>query len=228
MDEVQSPPQIGCWNTIGIWGNQAPRCEKLQDVIHCRNCHVYWDAGRRVFEKDVPEDYIEQWTRALANEPQSLAQLSRSIIYFRLGEEWFSLATKIFVEVAQARAIHRIPHQSGGLMQGVVNVGGAVRLCFALNRLLGVNNTDQRDTSPRYGVYQRYLAVQINNNQYVFPVDEVGGVYRYDPQDLKQVPVTIEPRNAELLLGMLDIDGVDVACIDADKLGQAFEKAVGE
>jgi chemotaxis-related protein WspD len=189
---------------------------------------VYWDAGRRVFEKDVPEGYLEQWTQALANEPDTRAQVSRSVIYFRLGEEWFSLATKIFVEVAQARSIHRIPHRADSLMQGVVNVGGAVRLCFSLTSLLGVNNSDQRDASPRYGVYQRYLAVQINNADYVFPVDEVGGVYRYDPQDLKQVPVTIEPRKAELLLGMLDIKGNNIACIDADKLGQAFEKVLGE
>ncbi|MGD8572022.1 MAG: chemotaxis protein CheW, partial [Gammaproteobacteria bacterium] len=135
---------------------------------------------------------------------------------------------KVFVEVAQARSIHRIPHQSGSLILGVVNVSGAVRLCFSLAHLLGVNTDGAQQPSPLHGVYQRYLAIKVNDAGYVFPVDEVGGVYRYDPQDLKQVPVTVEPRKAELLLGVLDIKGNNVACIDAARLGQVFEGMSGE
>ena len=228
MNETESPAKISCWNTIGVWGHQSPRCEKLQDVIHCRNCRVYWDAGRHVFEKNMPDGYLEQWTRALAGKPETHSQASQSIIFFRLGEEWFSLPTKIFVEVSQARTIHRIPHQSGHLILGVVNVGGAVRLCFSLAHLLGVNNVDKHDQSGRYGVYRRYLAVNINESNYVFPVDEVGGVHRYDRRDLKQVPVTVESNKAQLLLGVLSVNGNNIACIDSDKLAQAFEGSLSE
>jgi chemotaxis signal transduction protein len=72
------------------------------------------------------------------------------------------------------------------------------------------------------------LVIQINKKDYVFPVDEVGGVYRYDPEDLKQVPSTIESEKGKLLLGMLDIDNRTVACIDADKLAETFEVMLGE
>lgn len=228
MNETQSPAKVICWNTIGVWGHQSPRCEKLQDVIHCRNCRVYWDAGRDVFEKSMPDGYLEQWTRALAGKRATHSQASQSIIYFRLGEEWFSLPTKIFVEVSQARSIHRIPHQTGQLILGVVNVGGAVQLCFSLAYLLGVNTRDKPDAAGQYGVYRRYLAVKINESDYVFPVDEVGGVLRYDQRDLKQVPVTVDAVKSDLLLGVLTLEGKNVACINTDKLAQAFEVNLGE
>ena len=211
-----------CWNTIGVWGTQSPRCEKLQDVIHCRNCKTYWDAGRDVFDKEIPLDYLSQWTQTLAGIPESRSSDTQSIIYFRLGEEWFSLSTNNFVEVSQIKSIHNIPHQKGKVITGLVNVGGSVRLCFSLSKLLGVAEASTKQAR-QHGVYQRYLVVQISDSDYVFPVDEVGGVHRYDPAELKQVPVTIEPEKAALLLGVVDIEGNHVACIDEDKLAFAFE-----
>ena len=226
MSEIESPSQVSCWNTVGVWGSQAPRCEKLDEVIHCRNCPVYWNAGREVFEKRIPEGYIEQWTRVISSDVEPVSKLSQSIISFRLADEWFSLSTRNFIEVSQIKSIHKIPHQSNDLVLGVVNVGGEVRLCFSLACLLGVANDETKQINLR-GVYKRYLVVQIDDSDYVFPVDEVGGVYRYDPEDLKQVPVTIEAEKAELLLGVLDIEGNKIACIDVNKLAQTFGVMLG-
>lgn len=223
MSEVENPVAMeACWNSIGVWGNQEPRCEKLTDVIHCRNCKVYWDAGRKVFDREIPEGYLDQWTQTLAGIPEERSKDTLSIIYFRLGEEWFSLSTRYFVEVSQIKAIHHIPHQSKKIIMGLVNVGGSVRLCFSLSNMLGVAQNDSNKTI-NHSVYRRYLVIQINDNDFVFPVDEVGGVYRYSKPELKQVPATIESEKAGLLTGILEIEGNDVACLDGDKLGLAFE-----
>lgn len=223
MSEVKSPNiVVNCWSTIGVWGSQMPRCEKLKDVIHCRNCKVYWDAGRQVFDKAIPSGYLDQWTQALAGVPEERSKDSLSIIYFRLGEEWFSLSTGYFVEVSQLKSVHHIPHHSNSIITGLVNVGGSVRLCFSLTRLLGVSQKLDKNEM-QHGVYRRYLVVQINENDFVFSVDEVGGVYRYSKSELKQVPATIEADKAALLMGVLEIDGNDVACLDGQKLGMAFE-----
>jgi len=232
MSETDIPADVtvkaSCWNTVGVWGRQMPRCEKLNEVIHCRNCSVYWDAGRQVFEKRIPDGYLELWTRVISNDVEPVSKTSQSIIYFRIQEEWFSLSTRNFVEVSQMKSVHRIPHQSGQLILGMINIGGSVRLCFSLAFLLGVAQPEKSDQSVSRGTYKRFLVIQINNRVYVFPVDEVGGVYRYDPEDLKQVPSTIELEKADLLLGMLDIDDKRVACIDANKLAQTFEVMLGE
>lgn len=226
MSEVESPTTVQtCWNTIGVWGNQMPRCEKLDDVVHCRNCKVYWDAGRQVFDKAIPAGYLDQWTQTLASIPEERTKDSLSIIYFRLGDEWFSLSTGYFVEVSQIKSVHRIPHQVNSIITGLVNVGGSVHLCFSLSDLLGVTQTENKNKE-QHGVYRRYIVVHINDNDFVFPVDEVGGVYRYSRSELKQVPATIEADKATLLTGVLQIDGNDVACLDGQKLGLAFEEKI--
>ncbi|HEY9052840.1 MAG TPA: chemotaxis protein CheW, partial [Gammaproteobacteria bacterium] len=33
-----------CWNKIGVWGNEKPRCPQLDELIHCNNCPVYAEA----------------------------------------------------------------------------------------------------------------------------------------------------------------------------------------
>ncbi|MCI0507919.1 MAG: chemotaxis protein CheW [Gammaproteobacteria bacterium] len=228
MSETEIPVKASCWSTIGVWGNRAQRCEKLKDVIHCRNCSTYWDAGRQVLEKRIPDGYIEQWTRVISANPEPVSKTSRSIIYFRIGEEWFSLSTRNFIEVSQLKSVHNIPHRSRNLIIGVINIGGSVRLCFSLGFLLGVTQTDEHKRVGPRGIYKRYLVVQIDKKDYVFPVDEVGGVHRYDPEDLIQVPATVEAEKAQLLLGILDIDGKNVACIDAYRLAHAFEAMLGE
>ena len=227
MSQVDIPVAATCWSTIGVWGTQTPRCEKLQDVIHCRNCKVYWDAGREVFDRSLPEGYLDQWTKTLAGIPEERSKDTLSIIYFRLANEWFSLSSSHFVEVSQIKSAHRIPHQSGGFIIGLVNVGGSVRLCFSLSDLLGVEKSKD-EAQKKYGVYQRYLVVKINDEDFVFPVDEVGGVYRYASSELKQVPATIEPDKASLLLGVLEIEGNNVACLDAEKLRMAFKGTSNE
>lgn len=222
MNLVKTPVIATCWSTIGVWGTKTPRCEKLQDVIHCRNCKVYWEAGREVFDRAIPDGYLDQWTKALAGIPEARSKDTLSIIYFRLDNEWFSLASSHFIEVSQIKSAHKIPHQSGGFITGLVNVGGSVRLCFSLSDLLGVKQS-ANEPQNKYGVYQRYLVVKIKDEDFVFPVDEVGGVYRYAPAELKQVPATVEHEKADLLLGMLEIDGNNVACIDAEKMRLAFK-----
>jgi chemotaxis-related protein WspD len=36
-----------CWQRIGVWAANGATCPVLQDVIHCRNCPTYVQAGRR-------------------------------------------------------------------------------------------------------------------------------------------------------------------------------------
>jgi len=227
MSQVENPVAVTCWSTIGVWGTQTPRCEKLREVIHCRNCSIYWDAGREVFDRIIPDGYLDQWTKTLAGVPEERSKDTQSIIYFRLGGEWFSLSSSHFVEVSQIKSAHKIPHRSSGFITGLVNVGGSIRPCFSLSDLLCVANSDEK-VQVKNGIYQRYLVVKINEEDFVFPVDEVGGVYRYASSELKQVPSTVEKDKASLLLGVLEIDGNNVACIDAQKLSQAFEGLANE
>jgi chemotaxis-related protein WspD len=94
--DVQKPHEArnDCWNQIGVAGDGT--CPELEKVIHCRNCPVYSAGGRHLPEREPPEDYLREWTRALAEEKdEDKAADTLSVLIFRLGQEWLALPTHV-------------------------------------------------------------------------------------------------------------------------------------
>ena len=78
-----------CWNRIGIYGDKS--CPRLPEHIHCRNCSVYSAAATRLLDRySFEQEHVEQYaTRA---DERKVA--TRSLMIFRLGDEWLGLATR--------------------------------------------------------------------------------------------------------------------------------------
>ncbi|KPJ90055.1 MAG: hypothetical protein AMJ53_15015, partial [Gammaproteobacteria bacterium SG8_11] len=62
---------------------------------------------------------------------------------------------------------------------------------------------------------------------YVFPVDEVGGVDRIDDTHLDAAPATLSQAQAEFVKGLVKIDNLAVAYLNAAQIFNAFEEAIG-
>ena len=81
-----------CWNRIGVHGDK--RCPLLAEHIHCRNCQVYAAAATRL---------LDRYALQQDQEPVAAAPLTectgRSMLVFRLGEEWLALATASLAEI---------------------------------------------------------------------------------------------------------------------------------
>ncbi|SQF90010.1 CheW-like domain protein [Pseudomonas fluorescens] len=95
-----------CWNRIGIHGDKS--CPLLPEHIHCRNCSVYSAAATRLLDRYALQQDDQR--------PQAAAEVesdvvTRSLLMFRLGEEWLGIATRCLVEVAPLQPIHSLPHQ---------------------------------------------------------------------------------------------------------------------
>jgi chemotaxis-related protein WspD len=215
-----------CWNQIGVWSKQTEKCEKLREVIHCRNCEVYAKAGRKVFEKAVPEDYLAHWTTIHSQTTPATVQKQCSVVIFRLGDEWFCLPTAYCESVENPSHIHSIPRYSNKLFRGIVNIQGTFQLCFSLDVLLQVV-PQNIDTVDKIGVYKRLLLLKYNQQYYVFAVDEVGGIDRIDDTNLESPPATLSQRQGEYVKGMVKTDKQTVAVLNAATLFSALEEAIG-
>src|SRR5581483_1899820 len=108
-----------CWNRIGVGGDRS--CPELASVVHCHNCPVFSDAGRRFLDSLPPDGYLDEWTARLAEGKDEGIADELGIVLFRLGGEWLALPAGALREVISSRPIHRIPFH-GGLLAGVVNV----------------------------------------------------------------------------------------------------------
>ncbi len=161
-----------CWNRIGVHGDK--QCPLLARHIHCRNCEVHAAAATRLLDRYA---LLEEDEPTPPPAPERAS--GRSLLLFRLGEEWLALATACLAEVAPMQPVHSLPHQRSRVLQGVANVRGALVPCVSLADLLEV---PAAPASERVGrALPRMLILAAEGGPVVIAVDEIDGIHRLDP-----------------------------------------------
>lgn len=149
-------------------------------------------SARRFFDRPAPLDYLEEWSERLARPDEPPEGAVRSVVLFRLATEYLAIETRWLIEVSPPRPIHSIPHRGGGVLLGLVNMRGQLRICVSLHGLLGVDPEPDAAPTSDNGIesQRRMLIVQDHNDPWVFPVEEVLGIVRPAEADLRDVPAT--------------------------------------
>jgi chemotaxis-related protein WspD len=214
-----------CWNRIGVSGDGT--CPELTKVIHCRNCPVYAVGGRSLLEREPPAAYLREWTEALAEEKdEDKAADTLSVLIFRLGREWLALPTQICQEVAEMRPIHTLPHRSGPVLLGLVNIRGVIRLCVSLSALLGLEPADNVGQTTNHNAQSCLVVIARGSDHWVTLVDELHGMQRYPLSAVRGAPVTVAKATPRLTKGVIDWQGKGVGYLDDELLFLALRKEV--
>ena len=207
-----------CWNRIGVVGDRS--CPQLAAVIHCRNCAVFSAAGRRLLDWAPPAGYHDEWARRLAAEADTTRRSDRSVVVFRLGQEWLAIDTRFFVETTGPRTVRRVPHGRGVALTGLVNIRGRLELCVSLDAVLHL---------PRAGpaldpaTAPRLLVVEQDKKAWVFPADEVHGVRHFAARNLLPAPATVQRSTSPHTRGLFLWGDRQVGYLDAEKLFVTLE-----
>lgn len=177
----------------------------------------------KLLERPSDQEHIDEWTQLLAQPIEGPKEVHEiAVVLFRLGKEWAALPTKVFVEVADYRKIHRIPHCSNSILQGIVNLNGELRLCVALHHLLDI------ELDPISGTHSttqcRMLFIKNNGEGWIFPADEVFGIHYCDSVQLGNVPVTISKSASNYLKGVINWNGKIVGYLDDELLFYRLKK----
>jgi chemotaxis-related protein WspD len=181
-------------------------------------------AGHRLFLRVPPDDYIEQWTRQIAEEHPGPPTDTVAVIVFQVGEEWLALDVGCVVELTKQRVIHRIPHRSNRLLMGLVNIRGRLELCISLAALLGIEG----DRPTREDCSKGFLLVaEWPRDRWVFPVDRVLGVERVPVHELGALPATVANSAKRFSQAVFTLDTRRVGYLDAERLFSPLEKAIG-
>lgn len=215
-----------CWNHIGVWGREMPRCPKLEQAVHCRNCEVYAESGRRILERDLPENHLHKWRDILGQQKVQRQRDTRTIVVFRLGDEWLGLSAMLFHEVTEMRPIHRLPHRSSKTLLGLVNIRGELKLCISLGSLLGLEKSARPVTDSKTRSYERLVVIGTGSEQFVFPVSEVLGIHRFHDSELNAAPASITLAKSTYTKGLLDLGDKHVACLDNELLIYALNRSM--
>lgn len=219
-------PPPSCWNSIGVWGTVMPRCPKLEQFTHCHNCDVFHAASLGAYERAIPEDYRVEWTEVLAGHKETVITDARTVIVFRIGDEWVAIATNLCKEISRVMKVHRLPHNKSQILKGVVNHGGEIRICFSLGSLLGIAKAEQLFTDEFYTVYARMIVMDVEGRNYVFPVSEIKGLLQYREAELATLPDTFLTSSASYMSGVIKWDDKTVGCLDEALLTSALERSI--
>jgi len=203
-----------CWHELGVQGNAS--CPRLQEVIHCRNCPVYAKAGAQLLDRSLLPEYRRACTEHFARKQALPAPDRISALLFRLGAEWLALPPQTFQEAAERRMVHSLPHRRQGIVLGLVNVRGELLLCVSLSHLLGLDGTSLREA--RRSTYDRLLVTNWNGLHFVFPVDEVCGIHRFQAPELTDPPATLAKSKVSYIQGVFQWQNRTVGLLDAARL----------
>lgn len=217
------PPMDECWSKIGVAGDRS--CPELEGFIHCRNCPVLAEAARSFFDREPPDGYLETWSEILQTPEEETESDAVSMLIFRVGREWLSLATPLLVEVTEMKPLHTIPHRRGGMLEGIVNIRGQLQLCVSLPKLLGIDTTpDLNIPQPAVtslageGSARRLLVLEDGDERWVIAVDEVAGVHAVPRSHLRSVPSTVGHAGSRHAEALVDWRETVVGFLDGDRL----------
>jgi chemotaxis-related protein WspD len=226
MDQPNQPVMEQCWSRIGVWGKAD--CPRLAEHIHCRNCPVYKEQGRRLLDRAAPEGYLREWTRLLAESKTQGAAGDLSVMVFRVLEELLAVQSAWLGAVDRIRRIHGVPGRSNRVFLGLVNIQGELLLAASLAGLLGLEagGAGERASRGEAAALPRLLVLEINGQRWAAPVDEVFGLARLNHGDLEAAPVTLTKSAANYTRGLFEYQGRKAALLDEELLINGLNRSL--
>ena len=218
MDSASTAPALPdsnettCWQAIGVFGDNS--CPDLKCQLHCRHCPEFANASRAVLAGPLPDCYREERTELFSRHEALPEVAANCVLLFRIGREWLALSAEILQEVGEKRPIHSLPHRRSGVVLGLANVRGEILICASLAALM-----DSHAALPPQALrlqYHRLLVVDWHGLRLGLPVDEVPGIHRMHPQELKPPPMTLRQAAQSYTQGVFYWKETPVGLLNAD------------
>lgn len=223
--KIEEYQQNSCWSLIGVYGDDS--CSELETNIHCRNCFVYITAGRKLFEREPSEIYLENWNKIISKSKEEETKNIFSVMVFRLGNEWFGINTKCLAEITELKPVHSIPLRNDKYLKGIVNIRGEIQICVSLHNFLEIDNNElNNDQENKNKVYKRMLVIQKDNTKWVFQADEIMGMIKFNEKDIHKLPVTIDKSFVHYLKSLIRLENKDIGFIDEELLFNNLRRGI--
>ncbi|MGE0493800.1 MAG: chemotaxis protein CheW [Vulcanimicrobiota bacterium] len=164
--------------------------------------------GEHLLDRPPPQGYLEAWSELLAKPARQLERRHSIVLMFGLGNEQLALPCRVLEGVVELRPVRRLPHRSGGLLQGVINLQGRLELCVCLEHLLGIEAG---------GPPERLLVLRQQQRRYAFGVTRIVGLHDLSQDELSAEGAGSTPM-LSFILGTFEHEGRITALLDHESL----------
>lgn len=200
-----------CWSAEGLWGDST--CPELERYVHCQRCPVYGAAGRKLFGRTIPDEYLltSGFNAAKGGDSEDGGL---PLFVFKCADSLYAFPSSAVSEVSRARMVHRLPHRLDAAIEGIVNINGELVTAVGILRVLGVS-------SDSVGAENSVLVVcRRGDDRFAFGADAVLGVRRVSP-DAGAEPADGDSRFVEKIYSEGDLK---ISLIDFELLSEAIAK----
>ena len=209
-----------CWNVIGIWSKEHS-CPKLSEVVHCHNCDVFHQATSYIYDAPLSDEYRKECTAVFREQKKQEKVRENSVLTFEIFNEWLAIPSCYVKEITSYREVQRIPHNQNPFVQGIINISGEIEVSFSLSSILGLARHPHKQANYRHAIIAEY-----KGEHYVFPVTQLGEVYRYHDDDIQDVPSTLGEHASSFMHGIVKWKHQKVGAIDAELLFTAITRSM--
>jgi chemotaxis-related protein WspD len=204
-----------CWRRIGVYGGDQS-CVMLVESLHCRNCPVFADAARTLYDRESTVESTGEWHQSSNGQ-----DIPRPALVFRLGQQWLGLPPALVAEVAARQPIRRLAHRTTGRLEGVVNVRGELHLCVSLGELLGLGTRVENSATGRM------VLVRDGDSQVLaFRCEEVLGLQHFPGDSMQPAPDTLAEPLRECVEGLFPLKAGHVAMLKGEAVLNLLEQAL--
>jgi chemotaxis-related protein WspD len=221
---LDAEPIHDCWNRIGVRGDGS--CPELTKYVHCHNCPVFSAGAARVLDTAPASQFYDQTAHFARPVPAAEDGATQSVVIFRVASEWLALPTSVVIEVANLLPIHSLPHRPNGIVIGLASVRGELLVCVSLREIVGAAPLAAASPERRGTAYQRLLVIRREAVRVVCPVDDVFGIYRFHPRELKDLPTTVAQATVTYSTALLPWQGHSVGTLDDQLLFYTLKRSL--
>ena len=178
----------------------------------------------RLLRRRAAADYLAEWETFIGKpkETPSTVHICGTVI-FRIAHDYLAIPTAVVGQVTELKPVHRIPHQRGKTVQGVVNINGQLRLFVSMIQLLEIGSDHTLFESAQK---RSMMVVEREAEVWAFAVTEVCGIHYCDLCDLHNVPVNVAKSTANYLKGVFYWNDHSVGLLDDELLFFSLRKCL--
>lgn len=213
--DLESGINRHCWSAEGIWGDAS--CPELAERVHCYNCPVYSEAGKKLFDRRIPVEYIDEWSDEISASANDVPKNGIAFFLFKCAGENLALPMSAVSEGGHDRFIHRIPHKAEGVISGLVNINGELVIAVDIAGLLNIPRENVGD-----GESVKMIVCSSGDDRFVFRVEKIAGMALVEPDALTNVPITLEKSLGGFVEKMFDYNSQRYGVIDFELLVHAI------
>ena len=212
-----------CWQRIGVKGDRT--CPELVKVTHCNNCPVFTAGAVELFTRPISDDYLDWLTGTIAGEASSKARSDRTLLVFRVAQEWFAIDAGSVRTIAPLGVVRRLAHRRDRAFQGLTAVRGELVPCISLAALLSL---PEPDGAAGTDAARRLVAVVENKDGAVaIEIAEARGVVAVPATGVRATPDTVRQEVLPVTSGLQSIEGLEVTILDPDALFERMMRTLG-